>query len=104
MNIGGIGVLFKENRTVSGRSEPVISAAASVNLRQCIACSSPFGRPRRSARILLNAMGGVSGARWQSEDQLHLTLRFIGEVDRHRGGDIHAALGAASTTPRSKSP
>ena len=44
--------------------------------------------------ILLGAMGGVSGARWQSEDQLHLTLRFIGEVDRHRAGDVHAALGA----------
>ena len=39
-------------------------------------------------------MGGISGARWQSDDQLHLTLRFIGEVDRHLAGDIHAALGA----------
>jgi 2'-5' RNA ligase len=44
--------------------------------------------------ILMAAMGGISGARWQTEDQLHLTLRFIGEVDRHRAGDIHAALGA----------
>jgi 2'-5' RNA ligase len=43
---------------------------------------------------LMAAMGGISGARWQKEDQLHLTLRFIGEVDRHRGGDIHAALGS----------
>ena len=43
--------------------------------------------------ILLGAMGGISGARWQSEDQLHLTLRFIGEVDRHLAGDVHAALG-----------
>lgn len=38
-------------------------------------------------------MGGISGARWQSDDQLHLTLRFIGEVDRHTARDIHAALG-----------
>jgi RNA 2',3'-cyclic 3'-phosphodiesterase len=44
--------------------------------------------------LLLAAMGGVSGARWQTEDQLHLTLRFIGEVDRHRAGDVLAALGA----------
>jgi len=52
-------------------------------------------RPPASIRaLLLGAMGGISGARWQSEDQLHLTLRFIGEVDRHRAGDIHAALGA----------
>lgn len=51
-------------------------------------------RPPAAVRsILLGAMGGVSGARWQSEDQLHLTLRFIGEVDRHQAGDIHAALG-----------
>ena len=52
-------------------------------------------RPPAAIReLLLGAMGGISGARWQSEDQLHLTLRFIGEVDRHRAGDIHAALGA----------
>jgi len=41
---------------------------------------------------LLAAMGGVSGARWQRDDQLHLTLRFIGEVDRHVAQDIAAAL------------
>ena len=41
---------------------------------------------------LLGAMGGVSAARWQSEDQLHLTLRFIGEVDRHTAQDVDAAL------------
>lgn len=42
--------------------------------------------------ILLAAMGGVTGARWQADDQLHLTLRFIGEVDRHAAADIAAAL------------
>ena len=45
--------------------------------------------------LLLDAMGGIGGARWQSDDQLHLTLRFIGEVDRHLAGDIHAALDRA---------
>lgn len=49
--------------------------------------------PELIRSILLGAMGGISGARWQSEAQLHLTLRFIGEVDRHLAGDIHAALG-----------
>jgi 2'-5' RNA ligase len=43
---------------------------------------------------LLDLMEGISGARWQDEDQLHLTLRFIGEVDRHVAADIHAALGS----------
>lgn len=42
---------------------------------------------------LLACMGGVAGARWQRDDQLHLTLRFIGEVDRHAAGDVAAALG-----------
>lgn len=57
-------------------------------------------RPPSAIRaLLLGAMGGVSGARWQSDDQLHLTLRFIGEVDRHRAGDVHAALGAVRQPP-----
>lgn len=48
---------------------------------------------------LLAAMGGVVGARWQRDDQLHLTLRFIGEVDRHRAADIVAALGTVNIPP-----
>ncbi len=47
--------------------------------------------PKVRAR-LLDLMGGVAGARWQDEDQLHLTLRFIGEVDRHMARDVDAAL------------
>ena len=43
---------------------------------------------------LLSLMGGVQNARWQTEDQLHLTLRFIGEVDRHQAEDIAAATGS----------
>jgi 2'-5' RNA ligase len=39
-------------------------------------------------------MVGVPGARWQDDDQLHLTLRFIGQVDRHRASDVAAALGS----------
>ena len=52
-------------------------------------------RPPRPVRdILRAAMHGISGARWQSDEQLHLTLRFIGEVDHHKAEDIAAALGA----------
>jgi 2'-5' RNA ligase len=43
---------------------------------------------------LLGLMGGVPGARWQDDDQLHLTLSFIGEVDRHQAEDIADALSA----------
>ena len=48
---------------------------------------------------LLASMGGVSGARWQRDDQLHLTLRFIGEVDRHVAQDVAAALAGVSAAP-----
>lgn len=51
-------------------------------------------RPPKDVRAILHkTMGGIRGARWQTDDQLHLTLRFIGEVDRHNAQDIHAALG-----------
>ncbi len=50
--------------------------------------------PREIRERLLSTMGGVQNARWQSDDQLHLTLRFIGEVDRHQAEDIAATLGS----------
>jgi 2'-5' RNA ligase len=36
--------------------------------------------------------GGVPGARWQSREQLHLTLRFIGEVDGRDAAMLDDAL------------
>ena len=55
--------------------------------------------PREINARLVGLMGGIRGARWQTEDQLHLTIRFIGEVDRHRARDIHAALGGVHHPP-----
>lgn len=49
--------------------------------------------PELVRATLVAMMGEVAGARWQREDQLHLTLRFIGEVDHHLAADIAAALG-----------
>ncbi len=50
-------------------------------------------RPPPEIRARLAAtMDGVAHARWQDDDQLHLTLRFIGEVERPLAEDIAAAL------------
>ena len=38
--------------------------------------------------------GGPPDLAWQQDDQLHLTLRFIGEVERPMAEDIAAALGS----------
>src|SRR5436190_5524895 len=37
--------------------------------------------PDAVAQSLMLIQAGVPGARWQSREQLHLTLSFIGEVD-----------------------
>ena len=50
-------------------------------------------RPPPEIRAQLAAtMDGVLGARWQDDDQLHLTLRFIGEIERPVAEDVAAAL------------
>ncbi len=41
---------------------------------------------------LLGLMGGIPGARWQDDDQLHITLRFIGDVDERAAEDAALAL------------
>ena len=48
---------------------------------------------------LTGLMGGVNGARWQTDQQLHLTLRLIGEVDETRAEDIDSALRAVAFAP-----
>jgi 2'-5' RNA ligase len=42
--------------------------------------------------LLIDAMEGVPGLRWQDDEQLHLTLRFIGEVERPVAEDLALAL------------
>ena len=48
--------------------------------------------PATVAQSLLVIQGGVPGARWMNRDQLHLTLRFIGEVDGRDAAMLDAAL------------
>jgi len=43
--------------------------------------------------------GGPPGWAWQREDQLHVTLRFIGEVERPLAEDIAAALSMIRSPP-----
>ena len=57
-------------------------------------------RPPATLRSqLLDLMEGVEGARWQDDEQLHLTLRFVGEVDRRIAEDIAAALANVRFAP-----
>jgi RNA 2',3'-cyclic 3'-phosphodiesterase len=59
-------------------------------------------RPPQAVRDLLaDTMDGISDARWQDDDQLHLTLRYIGEVDRHVAEDV-AELLSTITAPSPK--
>jgi 2'-5' RNA ligase len=48
--------------------------------------------PDTVARGLMLLQGGVPGARWQAREQLHLTLRFIGEVDGRDARALDDAL------------
>jgi len=48
--------------------------------------------PDAVAQGLMLLQGGVPGARWQTREQLHLTLRFIGEVDGRDRAAIDDAL------------
>jgi 2'-5' RNA ligase len=57
-------------------------------------------RPPEPVRdLLVDAMEGIDGARWVDDDNLHLTLRFVGEVERPVANDLAAALGAIRAAP-----
>jgi len=57
-------------------------------------------RPPAEVRdTLLDATGGIDGARWQDETQLHLTLAFAGEVDRARADELVEALAGVESAP-----
>jgi 2'-5' RNA ligase len=55
--------------------------------------------PDQVADGLLMLESGVPGARWSSREQLHLTLRFVGDVDEGVASAVDDAL-AAIHAPR----
>jgi RNA 2',3'-cyclic 3'-phosphodiesterase len=54
--------------------------------------------PAEMCDALARIQAGLPGARWVERDDLHVTLRFVGEVDDLTAGDLDAAL-AAITAP-----
>jgi len=51
-------------------------------------------RPSEPIRdLLIDAMDDSADFRWQTDEQLHVTLRFVGEVDRPVADDLADALG-----------
>ncbi len=48
---------------------------------------------------LLTLSRAMRGARWQNENQLHLTLKFIGELDGSRMPELLDALGQVKAEP-----
>src|SRR5689334_4179105 len=57
-------------------------------------------RPPEPIRdLLIDAMDDSPDFRWQDDEQLHLTLRFVGEVDRPIAEDLAAALGRVRSEP-----
>jgi len=57
-------------------------------------------RPPDEVRdALIDTIEGLDGARWQADEQLHLTLRFIGEVDTPVANDLAAAFAGIVAPP-----
>ena len=50
--------------------------------------------PVQVRELLLDIAEGVASARWQDDEQIHVTLRFIGDVERWQAEDVASALAA----------
>ena len=57
-------------------------------------------RPPEDIRdLLVDAMDDSADFRWQQDEQLHLTLRFVGEVERPVAEDLASALAKIRSAP-----
>ncbi len=66
-----------------------------MNHRLFVAIAPPAALRKR----LAGTEGGLRGARWVAADNIHVTLRFIGEVDGVQARDIDAALSGLRAAP-----
>jgi len=64
-------------------------------IRLFVALPFPHSLRRRMAQICT----GIDDARWVDEHNLHLTLRFIGEVPEDQGEDLAIALSSVRHPP-----
>ena len=55
--------------------------------------------PEHIRDLLIDAMDESADFRWQDDEQLHITLRFVGEVDRPVADDLAGALGQIRSPP-----
>lgn len=55
--------------------------------------------PENLRNALIDVRGGVEGAHWQRDDQLHLTLSFIGDASRRTMREIEGELSRIVVTP-----
>jgi RNA 2',3'-cyclic 3'-phosphodiesterase len=55
--------------------------------------------PEHIRDLLIDAMDDSADFRWQQDEQLHLTLRFAGEIERPVAEDLAVALGRIRAAP-----
>lgn len=55
--------------------------------------------PAEVASVLTLHRGGLVGARWIEPADYHITLRFLGDVDRRMAHDVHEFLGDLRNYP-----
>lgn len=87
IHIGAIQGWFK--RSARRRLRRAAAAREGASMLRLFVALRP---PAQIRRRLRETMAGVPGARWQDDEQLHLTVRFVGEVDERLADDLAAAL------------